>query len=261
MQFENTFSVEAPIERVWDYLLDVQAVAPCVPGAELTEVVSDTEFKGTVKVKLGAVQVSYKGTLVLKEVDESERRVVLVASGNETRGAGSASGTVTSYLVADSPGRTTVRIVSDVNITGRVAQFGRNIMQDVSNRLIREFAKCVESSVMARETMRSDVSGRVDAGSASEVESSHAGPSESAHPVERVITPASPTEAPASESPVQPRSSSATSAPTMTTTSVPRPQPVEAEPLRLMPLLLDIARSRAAAALRGLARLLEPKDR
>ncbi len=151
MQFENTFSVDAPIDRVWSYLLDVQAVAPCVPGAELTEIVSDTEFKGTVKVKLGAVQVSYKGTLALKEVDEAARKVVLVASGNETRGSGSASGTVTSHLVAESAARTSVRIVSEVNITGRVAQFGRNIMQDVSNRLIREFAKCVESNLVARE--------------------------------------------------------------------------------------------------------------
>ncbi|HEV3312388.1 MAG TPA: SRPBCC family protein, partial [Chloroflexota bacterium] len=144
MEFENSFSVAAPLEQVWTYLLDVKAVAPCVPGAELTEIVSDTEFKGAVKIKLGAVQVNYRGTVVLKEVDNEAHRVVIVATGSETRGTGSASGTVTSTAVQDGQ-RTTVRMLSEIVVTGRVAQFGRNIMQDVSSKLIKDFAACVEA--------------------------------------------------------------------------------------------------------------------
>lgn len=147
MEFENNFSVKAPVERVWSYLLDVQAVAPCVPGAALTEVVSDTEYKGTVKIKLGAVQVNYRGTLVLKEVDDAAHRVVISASGSETRGTGSASGTVTSTITQEDANTTSVHMVSEIVVTGRVAQFGRNIMQDVANRLIREFAKCLEANL------------------------------------------------------------------------------------------------------------------
>src|SRR5579872_2376601 len=147
MQVENSFSVEAPIESVWSYLLDVRAVAPCIPGAELTEVVSDSEYRGSVTVKLGAVKVSYKGTVVLTEIDHENHRVVLTAKGSETRGAGAASGTVTSTVTAESARRTRVDLVSEIQISGRVAQFGRNIVQDVSNRLIQDFARCLESNL------------------------------------------------------------------------------------------------------------------
>jgi uncharacterized protein len=156
MQFENSFSVVAPIDKVWAYLLDVQAVAPCLPGAELTETVSDTEYKGSVKIKLGAMQVNYKGSVVLKEVDEGSRRVVMTATGSETRGTGGASGTVTSTLTADGPEKTTIHLLSEVNITGRVAQFGRNIIQDVSNKLIRDFAQCLEANLTAGQAAHSD---------------------------------------------------------------------------------------------------------
>jgi carbon monoxide dehydrogenase subunit G len=152
VRFENSFTVTVPLERVWEYVLDIPSLAPCIPGAELTEVVSPSEFKGTVTVKLGAVKVAYRGTVELTEIDRDAHRVVLRANGSETHGAGAASGTVTSTLTADAASKTTVTIVSEIIISGRVAQFGRNIMQDVSNRLIQQFAVCLEANLSAHGT-------------------------------------------------------------------------------------------------------------
>jgi len=217
VEFENTFTVDAPIERVWTHLLDVQAVAPCVPGAELTEVVGDREFKGTVKIKLGAVQVAYKGSLVMTDVDEAARRVVLVASGSETRGSGSASGTVTSTLTEDAPGRTTVLIVSEVNVTGRVAQFGRNIMQDVSTRLTKQFADCLQASLETQPE-----------GETNE-------PTELTSKAELAV-----------QIPPAVRSEPASQ--------------VQGGELKILPVLVDVARSRTAEGLRALARIIQPEE-
>ena len=145
MQFENSFSVSVPLDQAWAKLLDVPTVAPCVPGAELTEVVSQTEYKGMVTIKLGAVKMTYRGTVNLEEVDEQAHRILLRANGSEARGSGAASATVTSTLADNGSGGTTVNILSDIAVTGRVAQFGRNIMQDVAGKLIQEFAACLES--------------------------------------------------------------------------------------------------------------------
>jgi carbon monoxide dehydrogenase subunit G len=250
LQFENTFSVVAPIERVWTYLLDVEQVAPCLPGAELTETVSSTEYKGAVKVKLGAMQVSYRGTLVLNEIDESGHRIVMTATGSETRGTGGASGTVTSTLTAESPTKTNVVILSEVNITGRVAQFGRNIMQDVSNKLIREFAQCLETRLSADQTAASTPSAQPDlsapeSGVAAtpdtqpEREPATAGGSPAGSSIARPIgTP--PVQAASSESPAGQSSYGATE-------------------LKVVPLLLDVTRSRLATGLRKVAELVDPE--
>lgn len=238
MEFENSFTVNAPIQRVWDFLLNVPEIAPCMPGAELTEVVSDTEYKGTVKVKLGAVQMSYRGTAVIKEVDEQARKIVLSASGREARGTGSASSVTTSQLVEEGPNRTTVNLRSDVNVTGRVAQFGRGIMQDVASRLIGEFAHCLEQKLVDQEEARVGSEGDGAAvGDSAAADGTATQPAQAGVPASATQTAPSPT-AIAGQSP-----------------------PTEPEPIRIWPLLRDVARSQIARGLRKLASMIEPEQR
>lgn len=265
MEFENKFSVDAPIDTVWAYLLDVPSIAPCVPGTQLTEVVNDTEYKGTVKIKLGAAQISYRGTITLREVDEKVRRVVLSASGSETRGAGSVSGTVTSTLTEEPAGRTGVHIVSEVNVTGRVAQFGRNIMQDVSNRLIREFASCLQANLNSqtggdrppREAGETAPSSErpdpPDDTRATAVLPQSADMSRQREPVEQDSPEAD--DAVKTEPPV---GNERVASPTRSTPAIGHGSYSEDE-IRLVPLVTDVVRARMAGGLRALARLVDPE--
>jgi carbon monoxide dehydrogenase subunit G len=150
MQLENSFEVVAPVERVWSYLLDVERVTPCMPGASLTEKLDDDNYKGKVTVKLGPVSLTYAGKVAFVERDEAARRVVMKAQGTEQRGKGAASATITSTL-EDLGGRTKVDIVQELNVQGQAAQFGRGMMQDVSARLTREFAECLQTNMAAEE--------------------------------------------------------------------------------------------------------------
>lgn len=143
MKLENTFEVPAPPEVVWPFLLDVENVAPCMPGAELTDVVDDTTWKGKVTLKLGPVSLSYKGTVNMTEQDESARRIHLDAKGTEMRGKGTASAKVTSLLEPTDGGGTRTTITTDLTITGQAAQYGRGMIQDVSQRLTGQFADCL----------------------------------------------------------------------------------------------------------------------
>jgi carbon monoxide dehydrogenase subunit G len=150
MQLQNSFEVDAPVERVWSYLLDVEKVTPCMPGASLTERVDDDNYKGKVTVKLGPVSLTYAGKVAFVERNEAARRVVMKAQGTEQRGKGAASATITSTL-EDLGGRTKVDIVQDLNVQGQAAQFGRGMMQDVSARLTREFAQCLQTNMGAEQ--------------------------------------------------------------------------------------------------------------
>jgi carbon monoxide dehydrogenase subunit G len=150
MLIENTFDVPAPVETVWAYLLDVGKVVPCMPGAELTETIDERNFKGKLVVKLGPVTMSWNGRVTMEEPDEGAHRVVLKAKGMEQRGKGSASATVTSTLSAVDGG-TRVDVVQDVNIQGQAAQFGRGMMQDVSAKLTKKFADCLQANISAEE--------------------------------------------------------------------------------------------------------------
>jgi carbon monoxide dehydrogenase subunit G len=148
MRIENEFEVSAPIDTVWAYLLDVEKVAPCMPGATLTEVVDDTTWKGKVAVKLGPISMSFAGTVKLQERDEGNHRVVLKADGREQRGKGAASALVTSVLHAVDGG-TKVTMDADLTITGAAAQYGRGMIGDISNRLTKEFAECLRTNMGA----------------------------------------------------------------------------------------------------------------
>src|SRR3954447_8967722 len=144
---EQSFEVAAPIDEVWKALIDIERVAPCLPGANITEREDDGTYKGTFEVKLGPTTASYRGTLKIDEADESTHRAVLNARGTDKRGQGGASATIVNTL-SEVEGRTRVHADTDFNITGRLARFGRGgMIEDISNRLLREFAQCLQSQL------------------------------------------------------------------------------------------------------------------
>ena len=147
MKLENEFTVDVPVEDVWDVLLDLERVTPCLPGAALTEESGD-EYKGEMKVRLGPVSQEYEGTVKIEEADESEHRAVLKADGKDARGQGTASATITSTLQDEGNGSTKVRVETDMQLTGRAAQFGRGVQQDVAEKLLNRFAECLENEIM-----------------------------------------------------------------------------------------------------------------
>ncbi|GAA3762519.1 SRPBCC family protein [Salinactinospora qingdaonensis] len=137
-QLNNEFTVPVPIERAWAVLLDVERIAPCMPGATLESAQDDT-FTGRVKVKVGPITVTYRGQARIISADESARLVTVDAEGKESRGTGTAAAKVTAALRAED-GTTRVTVDTDLNVTGRVAQFGRGVMADVSAKLVDKFA-------------------------------------------------------------------------------------------------------------------------
>lgn len=147
------FSVTAPLDVVWRYMLDVRKIAPCVPGAELTEVINDKTYAGKIGVKLGPIEVAYRGKIFLEEVDEQAHTVRLRGEGQESKGRGGASATVTAEMHEDG-GQTVVSMDSEVGVTGLVAQFGRSaIMQDISQRMAQRFADCLEREIKAAQAV------------------------------------------------------------------------------------------------------------
>ncbi len=147
MKLEQEFRVDVPRAEAWKVLLDLERIAPCMPGAKLTEVEGD-EYRGTVTVKVGPITASYKGAARIIESDEAAGRVVLKADGRDTRGQGNASATITATLADDGPG-TTVNVETDLNVSGKVAQLGRGVMADVSAKLLRQFVSNLERDVLA----------------------------------------------------------------------------------------------------------------
>ena len=142
MELNNDFEVSAPIEKAWAVLTDVERIAPCLPGAQLQEVEGD-EYRGIVKVKVGPITAQYKGAATFVEKDDAAKRAVLKADGRDTRGAGNASAFITAQLtpVGD---RTKVEVTTDLTVTGKVAQFGRGVMADISAKLMSQFAANLE---------------------------------------------------------------------------------------------------------------------
>lgn len=149
MDLQNSFVVPADIDTAWKTLLDVEAIAPCMPGATLESVDGDN-FTGSVKVKLGPVNMTYGGKARFVEKDEANHRAVIEGTGKETRGSGTASALVTCQLVAETHDRTRVEVNTDLTVTGKPAQFGRGVMQDVAGRIIDQFSANLESVIAAR---------------------------------------------------------------------------------------------------------------
>jgi carbon monoxide dehydrogenase subunit G len=146
MKIDNEFTVAAPIQQAWDTMLNLERIAPCLPGAAIQEEKDEGEYDGTMKVKIGPITANYKGTVKFEEVDEDNHRAVLQATGRDARGQGTASATIVSTLQEEGEG-TKVSVETDMKLTGRAAQFGRGIAQDVATKMLDQFASCLEEEI------------------------------------------------------------------------------------------------------------------
>jgi uncharacterized protein len=149
IELDNSFTVPVPPEKAWDVLLDVERIAPCMPGASVLSISDDgNEIEGQVKVKLGPLSLTYKGTAKFTEKDQESHTISIEATGKETRGAGTASANVQAVLKpGDAAGSTLVAIHTSLNVTGRPAQFGRSLLPEVSGKLIAQFASNLEALI------------------------------------------------------------------------------------------------------------------
>src|SRR5215469_1829284 len=152
MKLEQSFEVEAPIDQVWRTLIDVEHVAPCLPGAAVTGRNEDGSYNGTFTVKIGPTTASYTGRLEMENIDEASHTATMQAQGTDKRGQGGAKATINSRLAPLDGAGTRVEVVTDYHITGRLARFGRGgMIEDISERLLREFAKRLQSSLAAQQ--------------------------------------------------------------------------------------------------------------
>jgi len=147
MELINDFTVHAPIDEAYATLTDIERIAPCLPGAQLTEVEGDV-YRGIVKVKVGPITASFKGQASFVERDEEKHRAVLKADGRDTTGKGNASALITAQLEVVDPEVTKVTVTTDLTISGRVAQFGRGALADVSEKLLKQFVTNLETTVL-----------------------------------------------------------------------------------------------------------------
>jgi carbon monoxide dehydrogenase subunit G len=151
MKLEQSFTVTAPVEQVWAMLIDVERVAPCLPGAEITGQTPDGAYEGTFSVRLGPATASYNGSLKMDSLDEAARTATMHARGTDKRGQGGANATIVSTLRQEGD-ETTVDVATDFTITGRLARFGRGgMIEDISKRLMRDFAQCLQATLAAEQ--------------------------------------------------------------------------------------------------------------
>jgi carbon monoxide dehydrogenase subunit G len=146
MKLDNEFRVNAPIERAWEVLTDIPAITPCLPGAELTDHDGD-EYRGTVKIKVGPVTANYSGKALFAVIDEERHHIEISADGRDSRGSGNASASITADMVADGD-HTVVSIITDLKVAGKVAQFGKGMIAEVSGKLIDQFVNCIEQELL-----------------------------------------------------------------------------------------------------------------
>lgn len=186
MELSHSFTVPAPVEQTWELLLDLEQVGGCFPGATVTEA-SPEGFSGTVKVKLGPIAMLYSGSGEFVDRDDAAHRAVIAAKGKDKRGNGTAGATVTLALTPDGQG-TRADVATDLQVTGKPAQFGRGVMQDVSDKLLGQFIACIEGKLSAGE------------GPSAEGVSPEAGPAEApgAAPVDALPADAAPAAPPGS---------------------------------------------------------------
>ena len=145
MKIHNEFTVSASIDQAWNTMLDLEKIAPCLPGADIQDEAGG-EYAGTMKIKVGPITASYKGTVRFEEADEANHRAVLQATGRDARGQGTASATIVSTLLEEG-GSTKVSVETDLKLTGRAAQFGSGLAQDVATRMLDQFASCLEREI------------------------------------------------------------------------------------------------------------------
>ena len=170
MDLNHSFSVNVPVDDAWRILTDVERIAPCLPGAKLEDINGDT-YSGFVKVKVGPIQAQFKGQASFVERDDAAHKAVLKGEGRDTTGKGNASALITAQLTAESPTSTRVTVDTDLNITGKVAQFGRGAMADISNKLLDQFVENLNELIAASNTTAgSDAPASPSASSSDDVE-------------------------------------------------------------------------------------------
>ena len=155
MEFENSFNVEVPVDEAWAILTDIERIAPCMPGAELTEIVDENRFKGKVSVRLGPVALTFAGEASFEDRDDAGHSARVKAQGRDARGRGGANANVDFRLVPDEDGNTRVEIRTDLQLSGSVAQYGRGVgmIKDVAGQLIERFSEALHEQIAAqRET-------------------------------------------------------------------------------------------------------------
>ncbi len=157
MELKDTFTVDVPPERLWEVLTDVERIAPCVPGFVLEEV-DEPDYRGKMKIKVGAIQMTYDATITFADRDDAAKRAVLKVKGKEQRGPGAVDATTTATLRGDAA-QTTAEMVTDVQVTGRIAQFGRGIISDVSSRLTEKFVANLEQQVLVAPAAAEETAG------------------------------------------------------------------------------------------------------
>jgi uncharacterized protein len=158
MRFTNSFVVAAPPDKAWALLLDVSKIAPCVPGAELTEMTDATRFKGKARVKAGPIELAFSGQAEFAEIDSINRKARLIAKGNDTKGRGNASATIDFELLPEGEG-SRVTASTDLTMTGAIAQYGRGagVMSDIANHITAAFAKNLETLLAEEGVRRGDL--------------------------------------------------------------------------------------------------------
>jgi carbon monoxide dehydrogenase subunit G len=235
MEINDSFRVDLPVEQTWRVLMDIERIAPCLPGAQLQEIAGD-EYRGVVKVKVGPITAQYKGAARFESRDDDAHVAVITGSGRDTRGQGNASATITMRLEADGGG-TAVTVLTDLAITGKVAQFGRGVMADVSAKLLAQFVANLERDVLSQP--------EVDLVAAAAEEEGTAAPAPDA---ERTAPAAAPTDSALSGPPGSNGALKTDEAVTVRTIDSPEAEPVDliemgGSPLlkRLLPLLGVVA--------------------
>lgn len=190
MELINEFSVAVPVDEAWTILTDLERIAPCLPGAELHEVEGD-EYRGVVKVKVGPITAQYKGKATFSERDDSGHRAVIRAEGRDTRGNGNASATITATLAQEDAG-TRVVVVTDLAVTGKVAQFGRGVLADVSSKLMDQFVESLEADVLSAAAEDAALDAAADLGTAGDGKQPVADPEQGSAPRKIESRPAEP---------------------------------------------------------------------
>jgi len=224
VEFTDEFRVGLPVEPAWDLLNDVERIAPCMPGARLTGAEGDT-YQGAVKVRVGPMVVEYKGTATIESRDRADHAMSLRAAGRDSRGQGNAEAVVTALLAPDGEG-TRVTVTTRLTVTGKVAQFGKGVIQDVSKKLLAQFTSNLEDMLAAAPP---------EAAAAPEV----SGPS----PTPAAGTPTAPTTAAIPDTSADPVTATITPATTSSTTTAPAPATTPSTAPSLEPIdLLGVAR-------------------
>lgn len=256
MRIEQSVEVDAPVKQVWEFVSDVPRVAPCMPGAKLTKVVDDRTYEGTVVVKLGPIRMTYKGTVVVEDMDDASHSAKMSASGRDVKGAGTARAQVEARLEPVSDQVTRIQVASDVQLTGKVASFGRGAVQDVANRLFGQFAECLRDTLHAEPAAGTgDAPAEAAAASGGAPVAEPSGPPPATSETAKEETAGSPasaqpaagqgpaTERPGTSKPMTPPPSATTPAPTTAT----RPTTAEPKPVDAGSLVGTVLAGRARA--------------